>query len=62
MADKKSKAEADYGPGKPKGDHCGICRHFTPPHDCSVVEGEVSASMWCKYFSRRSRASRYGKR
>jgi hypothetical protein len=50
---KKSKVDADYGPGRPTGDHCGVCRHFQHPHMCDAVEGIVRTMGWCKYFERR---------
>lgn len=58
--DKKTKAEAEYGEGH-KDAHCGICRHFEPPKSCAVVAGEIHRDMWCRYFKRKSRVSRYGK-
>jgi len=45
-----SKLEAEYGKGM-KSAHCGICRHFGPPHDCEVVIGTVNSDGWCKYFA-----------
>jgi hypothetical protein len=52
---KASKASVDYGPGHKDGDHCGICKHFEPPHTCEVVAGEVRALGWCKRFVKRSK-------
>ena len=44
--------EADYGPGRAMGDHCGICAYFQPPTGCTVLP-RAKADMWCKYFTKR---------
>ncbi len=49
---KETKAEAGYSHGKPNA-HCGICKHFEPPHACEIVSGHIEPDMWCKYFSRK---------
>jgi hypothetical protein len=41
---------ADYQEA-PKGDQqCSNCSLFQPPKACQLVEGDVSASGWCKYW------------
>lgn len=58
--EKKNKKEVDYGPGHPRGDHCGICTHFIPPASrankgsCMKVSGTIRAADWCKLFSLKS--------
>jgi hypothetical protein len=27
-----------------------MCAQFRPPHDCTIVAGEVSPNGWCKFF------------
>ena len=53
MAEKQPKSAVDYGPGKPRGDHCAICRHFEPPHGCERVLGRISPQGWCRLFRRK---------
>lgn len=48
-----AKSEVDYGPGKPDGDHCSICRHFDAPDRCDLVIGKIGPSMWCKQFAKK---------
>ena len=50
MADKVSKASVDYGPGKPRGDHCGICRYYQRGGTCEKVEGAIDRMGWCRLF------------
>jgi hypothetical protein len=35
-------------------DHCGICEHFEPPHECSEVEGTIQAAAWCRLFEEKT--------
>jgi hypothetical protein len=58
---KEAKQSANYGPGHP-GAHCGICRHFEPPHACEIVAGRIVKSAWCKHFLAKStrQQKRYG--
>ena len=46
---KRLKAAVDYGKGMQKA-HCGICRHFIPPHSCARVHGSIARTAWCKLF------------
>ena len=46
---KVSKKSVDYSQGM-KERHCGICRHFLPPHACRLVRGKIDDGMWCKKF------------
>ena len=48
--DKISQAAAEYQP-TPKGMFsCAVCTFFIKPKSCKVVDGEVSATGWCKLF------------
>jgi hypothetical protein len=41
---------AEYQP-TPKGMFsCAVCTFFIKPQSCKVVDGEVSATGWCKLF------------
>ena len=49
-AAKMAPKAADYQEA-PKGDQqCSNCSLFQPPKACQLVEGDVSASGWCKYW------------
>ena len=49
--EKMSKAQAEYQ-DSPKGiQMCATCTLFVAPHACKVVDGEVSASGWCKAYA-----------
>ena len=50
MAEKQSKAEVDYGPGDPKGEHCSACVHFLKPDRCELVSGAIEKMGWCKLY------------
>ena len=48
---KMTQREAEYQ-DSPKGIFmCATCTLFEPPSSCKVVEGEVTASGWCKAFA-----------
>jgi hypothetical protein len=48
--DKISQVAAEYQP-TPKGMFsCAVCSFFIKPKSCKVVDGEVSATGWCKLF------------
>ena len=51
-AHKASKSEANYTPHGTEAEHCGNCRHFRAPRDCTKVEGIVVAAGWCWFFQR----------
>lgn len=49
-SNKISQAAAQYQQ-IPKGMFsCAVCSFFIKPHGCKVVDGEVSATGWCKLF------------
>ncbi len=50
VAQKQSKAEAQYQDRPNNGQLCGICAFFVPPSSCQRVEGEVHPTGWCKNF------------
>jgi hypothetical protein len=52
LSEKASKASVHYSLGM-KSAHCGICRHFQPPHSCEVVKGEIESDYWCRKFERK---------
>lgn len=61
MTRKRDKSEVDYSKGLPHA-HCGLCRHFEPPHACELVKGTIEPQMWCKLFAKRAvtkRSARY---
>lgn len=42
-----------YGRGHPRGDHCGVCLYWQPPH-CQKVKDPMpyGAAGWCNLFKR----------
>ena len=49
-AAKMAPAAAAYQ-GSPKGDQqCSNCSLFQPPKACQLVDGDIDASGWCKYW------------
>jgi hypothetical protein len=59
VAEKASKASVGYSIGHADGDHCGICRHFEPPHTCEIVAGHIEERYWCERFIKRRRSALY---
>jgi len=51
MAEKATKATANYRKGSPSK-HCGLCSMFRPPADCTAVKGDISPTDLCDYFRR----------
>lgn len=54
---KVSKATAHYRMSTNPKRKCEICTMFRPPHDCTAVEGEISAQGVCDYFERKKDAA-----
>ena len=50
---KVSKATAHYRMSVKPNRKCALCTMFRPPHDCTAVEGEISAQAVCDYFERK---------
>jgi hypothetical protein len=49
-AAKMAQAAASYQ-DTPKGDQqCSNCSLFQPPKACQLIDGDVGASGWCKYW------------
>jgi len=48
---KRSKESVNYSKGHPDA-HCGICKHFQPPHECELVAGHIVTSYWCRLFEK----------
>lgn len=46
---KRTQKSVNYSPGT-RAEHCGICRHFEPPHRCELVAGHIVPSYWCRLF------------
>jgi hypothetical protein len=39
----------------PKGDQqCGNCSLFQPPSACTLVDGTISPSGWCKFWVKKA--------
>lgn len=54
---KASKATAHYRMSTNPKRKCEICTMFRPPHDCTAVEGEISAQAVCDYFERKKESN-----
>jgi len=50
---KDTKTEARYGDPPNSTDRCGMCKHYRIGV-CTMVEGRISPTMWCKHFERRT--------
>ena len=51
---KMAQSAAGYQ-NKPKGDQsCSSCALFQPPASCSLVDGTISSSGWCRFYSKKS--------
>ena len=46
---KRTQASVNYSKGT-RAEHCGICRHFQPPHACELVAGHIVPAWWCRLF------------
>jgi hypothetical protein len=49
-ANQISQAAAGYQTIPKSGAQCDTCKLFTPPISCTLVQGNISAQGWCKYF------------
>jgi hypothetical protein len=48
-----SQAAAGYQSIPKNGAQCDICSLFQPPISCTLVQGNINAQGWCKYFAPR---------
>jgi High potential iron-sulfur protein len=51
---KVAKAVVGYQDSPHDGQRCDNCLQFEPPSSCKVVEGNISASGWCKVYVKKS--------
>jgi hypothetical protein len=49
-----SQAAAGYQTIPKNGAQCDVCKLFTPPISCTLVEGNISTQGWCVYFTLRT--------
>lgn len=49
MAEKATKAEAEYQDGPHGKDCCGNCTMYTGNYSCTSVKGRVAPEGWCEY-------------
>lgn len=54
QAAKVSQAAADYQLTAKGGQSCANCALFQAPSSCSVVDGTISPSAWCKFYVKKS--------
>ena len=54
QAAKISQAAAAYQATAKGGQSCANCALFQPPEACSVVDGKISPSAWCKFYVKKS--------
>lgn len=53
-AAKMSQAAAGYQTAAHGGQSCANCALFQAPSSCSVVDGTVSPSGWCKLYAKKA--------
>ena len=53
-AAKMSQAAAGYQPTAKDGQSCANCVLFQAPSMCSVVDGTISPSAWCKFYVKKA--------
>ncbi len=47
---KISKTEARYQPYPKATQRCGGCTMYREPKACTLVQGEISRTGWCRYY------------
>jgi hypothetical protein len=50
---KKPKSEVNYSKATNHKDKCGNCSHFIQSGRCTLVQGKIHPSYWCKLFERK---------
>jgi len=51
---KMSQKAAGYQATPKDGATCGTCALFKAPNTCTLVDGTVSLSGWCRFYSKKS--------
>ncbi len=49
---KASQSSVHYQSSPKSGKQCSMCRHFSPPSSCKVVDGTISPSGYCILFAK----------
>jgi hypothetical protein len=52
-AAKMAQAAAAYQASPKAGHQCDNCSLFQPPSSCQLVDGNISASGWCKFWAKK---------
>lgn len=52
LEEKITKMKADYMPDSDKSEKCMGCSKFVEPNSCTLVEGDIQSSGWCKYWEK----------
>jgi hypothetical protein len=53
-ADKMSQKGALYQETPKNGQQCDGCALFKAPASCTIVDGTISPTGWCRFFSKKS--------
>ena len=53
-ADKMSQKGAQYQEAPKNGQQCDGCALFKAPASCTIVDGTISPTGWCRFFSKKS--------
>jgi hypothetical protein len=53
-ADKMSQKGVDYQTTPKNGQQCDGCNLFKAPSSCTIVDGTISPTGWCRLFSKKS--------
>jgi hypothetical protein len=49
---KRTQASVDYTDHGTYREHCSLCVHFLPPHQCTGVAGHIEPGGYCIRFKR----------
>jgi len=51
---KMAQSAASYQTTPKNGASCATCSFFSAPSSCSLVDGTISASGWCRFYSKKA--------
>ena len=51
---KMAQKAANYQTTPKDGASCGTCNLFAPPSSCTLVDGTISPSGWCRFYSKKA--------
>jgi uncharacterized membrane protein len=54
QADKMSQKAGAYQDTPKNGQQCDGCNLFKAPSSCTIIDGTISPTGWCRFFSKKS--------